>query len=695
MHEQKSQYDISVEGWQIMAFENREEAAKLKLRVQELEAVHTAPKFHWLEPPSLQTKLAESRDECQRLRKQLEMATFYHDQAHQRSVKATKEANEARSRLKNAQVYREKLHKKFHIGPRDIEKLRNWHDCCVKTASPCSSAVDLLRMSEMEKYNSKESIAKMEQHVEDMKAASEHNVAVNELTNQFSALHLFSRERQLQRQVNDQNNEIDTSRAEVAAKDKDLPAKRAELGQLRAEVAAKDNDLLAKRAEIGQLRAAGATKSREVEQKTAEIARLQGEQNKKDRELEQRAPKIAKLEQDGAVKDEKLGQKSARVASLEEKLRDKDLEIARLIAESAGKSKNIEKLKHDFSEFSQQLSDLRPQKDSVDKELGALKAIHAKCPKMSTADDMEVESTPQSAEAERASTEEMDIDSLQSSVDDQALIILALKDELKQTRDSRDTWKRAAEGSRSDMKDHEMPDASESSQQIEARLRDTIGGQFNQLISSFKSEVAKLQTKNAELHNVIADTKAALAQAKILAQAADPSHNSSKVLQEIRRLKKLNQELNNELGGLKADTTSQREMARLKKERQDLRQELKDLKDDVRAKSIKRSQDEAERMNARKAREKRRQDEQAEQAKARQTVNTQLKEAKAEIAKLQEENKGLKEGSGSGGKGDEKNTGDSQSRPPKRHTPDIDEEQGGDSMEGMAQKRLKFDSDQS
>lgn len=667
-----SEYHVSLEYYQNQDYQNREGLAKQGLRIKELEEQNNLRKFRWLERESPEAQLRNCREENQSLKAQMTREIQYRDDEIERADKLKNEANTINVALKEAKKYITKMKKRFKISPstsREIEQMEDISEPQVAVLAQLSSfkaecdaklnaqtlTINNLRASPKQRKhtfisfwkqtppNSPSLQPKITQRIQ--KKSTKTASQWLDVSAKFKMFHKLKRVSN--QQLEEKDNTVAQLQANVDTMDKEIKDMKSQIQNFRAmesEHAHCKEDL---DAQIDQ----NTAHENDVQQMKATADELSKEINaQKERQEEQKA-KISGLE--NHVQKLKTSLEGAEI-----KKSNLENDIQELKTSLDGSETKLREAKDNASTEQQKV---QSDYDKAQKELGSaqqglkdLQEVHAKCLLSSSNDAMDVEVNPPSTEKEPASNEKMDVDLFQSTVDEHAITIQVLKDELMQMTESRDKWKCAMEESRSNSQDHEMTDAYECSREIEARLNDRLGGQFHQLVRSLQDENAKIKTKNAELRTKSADARA---------EAASLRQTPSKAQQEIARLKKEKLGLDKELRDLKADTTVQQEMARLRKEKQESIKELKNLKDDSRAKAIKRAQDEAERAKLDKARETRLQDEMAEQVRARKT-------AEATVERLQKEIEG-------------------QSRGKKRDSSDAKDEQDGNSMEEKGQKRFK------
>ena len=674
-----SEYHVSLENYQNQDYQNREELAKQKLRIKELEEQNGLRRFRWLERESPEAQLRKCREENQSLKAQMTREIEYRDNAIERADKLENEANTVNVALKEAKKYITKMKKRFKISPRTSREIEQMEDAS-------GSQVAVLAQLSSFKADCDAKLYAQTLTINNLRASPKQRKHTLISFRKQTPPHSPSLQPKMAQRVRKKSTKTASQWLDVSAKfemfhelkrasDQQLEEKDDTIAQLQADVDSVDKEIKDMKSQIQTFQAMESEHSRckedldaqidqntahenNVQQMKATADELSREINAQKERQEEQKTKISGLEKH--VQKLKTSSEGAEIEKL-----DLEKDIQELRTSLDGSETKLKEAKDNASTEQQKA---QSDYDKAQKELGSaqqdlkdLQEVHAKCLLSSTNDAMDVEVNSPSTEKEPASTEKMDVDSFQSTVDEHAITIQVLKDELKQMTESRDKWKCAVEESRSDSQDHEMTDAYESSKEIEARLNDRIGGQFHQLVRSLQDENAKIKTKNAELQTIRADARA---------EAASLRQTPSKAQQEIARLKKEKLGLDQELRDLKADTTVQQEMARLRKEKQESIKELKNLKDDSRANAIKRTQDGAERAKLDKARETRLQDEMTEQVRARKT-------AEATLERLQKEIEGLKKGN------------EGQTRGKKRDSSDDKDEQDGDSMEGKGQKRFK------
>ena len=676
MQRRDSEYHVSLENYQNQDYQNREELAKQKLRIKELEEQNGLRKFRWLERESPEAQLRNCREENQSLKAQMTGEIQYRDNAIERADKLENEANTVNVALKEAKKYITKMKKRFKISPRTSREIEQMEDT---SESQVAGLAQLLSFkAECDAKLNTQTLT-----INNLRASPKQRKHTLISFRKQTPPHLPSLQPKITQRVRKKSSKTASQWLDVSAKfemfrelkrvsDQQLEEKDDTNAQLQADVDSMDKEIKDMKSQIQTFQAMESEHFHCKEDLDAQIDQNTAHENN----IQQMKATADELSKEISAQKE---EQKTKISGLEKHVQKLKTSLEGAEIEKSDLEKDIQELKTSLNESEIKLKDAKgnasteQQKAQSDydkalKELGSaqqdlkdLQEVHAKCLLSSSNDTMDVEVDLPSTEKEPASTEKMDVDSFQSTVDEHAITIQVLKDELKQMTESRDKWKCAVEESRSNSQDHEMTDACESSREIEARLNDRIGGQFHQLVRSLQDENAKIKTKNAGLQTISADARA---------EAASLRQTPSKAQKEIARLKKEKLGLDNELRDFKADTTVQQEMARLRKEKQESIKELKNLKDDSRAKAIKRTQDEAERAKLDKARETRLQDEMAEQVRARKT-------AEATVERLQKEIEGLKKGN------------EGQTRGKKRDSSDVKDEQDGDSMEGKGQKRFK------
>ena len=674
-----SEYHVSLENYQNQDYQNREELAKQRLRIKELEEQNGLRRFRWLERESPEAQLRNCREENQSLKAQMTREIQYRDNAIERADKLGNEANTVNVALKEAKKYIIKMKKRFKISPRtsrEIEQMEDNSESQVAGLAQLSSfkaECDAKLNTQTLTINNLRASPKQRKHtlISFRKQTPPHSPSLQPKITQ----RVWKKSTKTASQWLDVSTKFEMFRELKRASDQQLEEKDDTNAQLQAGVDGMDKEIKDMKSQIQAFQAMESEHSHCKEDLDAQIDQNTTHENN----IQQMKATADELSKESNAQKERQEEQKTKISGLEKHVQKLKTSLEGAEIEKSDLEKDIQELKTSLNESEIKLKEAKDnasteqQKaqsdyDKAQKELGSaqqdlkdLQEVHAKCLLSSSSDTMDVEVNLPSTEKEPASTEKMDVDSFQNTVDEHAITIQVLKDELKQMTESRDKWKCAVEESRSNSQDHEMTDACESSREIEARLNDRIGGQFHQLVRSLQDENAKIKTKNAGLQTISADARA---------EAASLRQTPSKAQQEIARLKKEKLGLDKELRDLKADSTVQQEMARLRKEKQESIKELKNLKDDSRAKAIKRSQDEAERAKLDKARETRLQDEMAEQVRARKT-------AEATVERLQKEVEGLKEGN------------EGQPRSKKRDSSDVIDEQDGSSMEGKGQKRFK------